>query len=1054
MRSWLGLLLRRPVGVAAGALLVTALAVISLVRLPVALLPPLQHPSLLVWTAYPDVPPVQVERAVTEPVEEALAATTGLLRLTSRSQLGGSLVRLELEWGEDLDFAALEVREKLARLAGRLPDAAERPLVLRLDPSQRPLLIVALTEAQAGIPNAPDTQDTPEDDERALQLEQVARELVARRLEQLEGIARVRVTGGRKPEIHVDVEPAVLAAYSLDLDDITAALARTNVNLSGGLVRRGPFLYSVEVSGEFRDLEDIRDTLISTPGQPPVRLGDLAEVRSGIERRRGLVRLDGEDVLLLLVEGRPGSNAVQAAADARERLDELRRDLPGLRFDVVTDDSRFVRQALAGAGQALLGGGVLAVLVLLLFLRRLRVLLAVAAAIPLSLGLALTFFDLLGISLNLTSLAGLALGIGLLVDNSIVVVENVSRLRERGAGAFEAARNGTAEVAGAITASTLTTLAIFVPLTFVEGLAAQLFRDYALAIAGSVLASLLSAVTIVPLIASREASRESGQGTSTQPAPGFRLYETCLGWTLRHRAVTLALTILLLVACALLAWHLPQQLVPRVSEPQLEITLTAPAEADIHHLATAAAKLEQRLLRQPGVERVLADLGERDDARLDIDPRPQYRGELLVLLAPEVDPAALAAEIERWPVSAEVLSAGVEVSVRGVRNQLERLLLPYEADLLIDLGGPRREALEPAAIEALMRLAQRPELRAVHRVEHERVPTFQLTYDRDALSRFELDEGLLQTYLESAVRGRESTRLRGVQEDIPILLRSTDADSLEQLLALRIPAAGTWMPLSTFVDAELVELPAVLLRDQRTPVLRLAADLAPGTGLDAATSAILDLQQWLPGDELQLQVSGANRAFQSSLQDLRLTLLLSLTLVYLVLAAQFESLIQPLLILAVVPLAFAGVALTLWLCGGSWNLMSLTGTVVLIGIAVNDAILKVDFINRRRQEGATALDAVRDAGRDRFRPMVMTTVTTVFGLLPLALGVGAGGALQAPLAQAIAGGLCAATPLTLLVLPALYLLLPHRTSTLPTAEPQTETQDTASRIDIKTPRQE
>jgi HAE1 family hydrophobic/amphiphilic exporter-1 len=1017
--------LRRPIGVISFYILVLALAVAAIIRLPVALFPSLRYPLLVVWTAFPEAAPDQVERAVTEVIEEALAGTSGLAGITSRSQLGGSLVRLDFGWNIDLDLAALELREKLDRIAGALPDSSERPLVLRVDSSDRPILLLALSsdDAAAGRKGLATPQES-------LQLKQLAREVVARRLEQLPGVARVRVTGGHEPEIGVEVSAEGMAAYGVDLEQIAQALREANVVLSGGVVRNGPFYYPVEVSGEFRNAEEVAETVVSAPGDPPVRLREIAKVREGTARRRGMVRLDGRETLLLLVERRPDANIVQTARDVREALAGLRTELPGIRLDPVVDESLFIESAIGWMTFDLVAGGILTILILLVFLRRPQALLATALAVPLSLALTFVLFDLLGITFNLISLSGLALGVGLLLDNSTVVVENIARLREEGVESREAARRGAAEVAGPITASTLTTVAVFLPITLVEGLAGRLFRDQSLAIVCSVLASLLVALTVVPLIAA------SDRGAAGDPARQaghtvLRLYERSLIWCLRHPRRTLIGTGILLAITSGIALRLPRETVPRDDEGRVEVSLTLPTDADLDLVSMRALPIENSARAWPGVKHVLADLGERDDARLEIDPRPMYRSTLTLVLDPEAPSSETLSRLRDLEAPSDVA-----LEARSVRPQIESLLVLDEADLLIDLVAADRSASEQAFPRLFAALNERKELKNLARTDPQGVPSYRIDLDRDAIVRLGARSAVLQTYLEAAARGVPATRLLSGSEEIPVVLQTRSFDSMNRLLGERVPTATGLLPLRSFLRVTQVSVPAVLLRARQGPILRLTADTAPRASLQEAVRAVEETVRRLRlPDSVRVHVGGANDAFRQSLVAVAKTLLLSLLLVYLILAAQFESLIHPFVILAAVPLAATGVVLSLALTGQSWNLMSLTACVVVVGIVDNDAIVKVDFINRARQAGLTVEEAILQAGHHRFRPIVMNTLTAVLGLLPLALGLGQGGGLQSPLAITIIGGLVSATALTLVVVPVVYMILArHRLLPVPEGE--------------------
>ncbi len=1005
----------RPVSIVAASILVAVLAVIAYARLPVTLLPDLRYPALLVWTGYPDVPPDRVERTVTERVEEAVAGTSGLHELTSRSQLGGSLVRLDFAWNVNLDLALLDVREQLDRLGDVLPDETARPVVLRLDPSERPIMMLAMRESTHDRSIQRARTDVPQD---LVGLKQIARDVVARRLEQLDGVARVLVTGGHERTIDVIVDPARLAAHGIGIDQIGTVLRSSNVALPGGMIRRGPFQYAVEVSGEFRNTADISKTVVTGPSDVPIRLSDVAEVRESVTDRRGLVRFDGAESLLLLVERRPDANVVRAAEEVRAALLQLESELTGARIDVVVDESVFVRQAIGGVTQAVWLGGLLAVVVLFVFLRRPRALAAVAVSVPLSLALTLVLFDFLGISFNLISLSGLALGVGMLVDNSIVVVENIARLREQGVAALDAARKGASDVAGAITASTLTTIAVFLPLTFVEGLAGRLFWDQSMAVICSLGASLLTALTVVPLIASRDRSETNTEVHHVGAKLGARMmsaYQRALGWSLSRTPVIGSAVVVMLAVTVAVALILPREVIPQADQGRVEVTLGLPPGADLPVVDDRALEIHD-LVRAEGFARhVLADVGERDEARLDLDPRPPFEADLVLVL-----PENVRSQDVLDAMRLHAMPTDVEIEVRPVRTQLEALLTPGDADLYLDLAGDDRRSAEDYLPHMLAELSSLPQLANVRLADANEVPAFRLSFHRDNLARFGVSPQTLGPYLEAAARGRRATELRTVNEEIPILLRSRAPGSIERLLEQRIPTSAGMMPLGTFVAAERVMLPAGLTRTNQTPVVRIYADIGAGGDLRSASRAVQETAEIVLPEDVRLISGGSTDAFRNSLRAVGWSILLSLLLVYLILAAMFESLSQPFIVLMTVPLAASGVVLALIITGQSINLMSLTGCVILIGIVVNGAIIKVAFINQQRTAGAPLRTAIMAAGRDRARPIIMTTATTVLGLLPLTIVLGEGAELRAPLAIAIVGGLVSATLLTLVIVPVFY----------------------------------
>ncbi len=1009
MKAIISACLSRPVATTAFYILLMVLAAVAYVRLPVALLPDLSYPGLIVWTGYPDVPPERVERAVTEPVEEAVAGTAGLQRVTSRTLLGGSLVHMEFGWNTNLDLALLEVRESIDRLGDYLPHEASRPAVLHLDPGERPIMIVALRYAGGAA------TDRPQD---LVELKRAGRDIIARRLEQINDVARVQVTGGYERRIEITVDPAQLQTYGVSLSQIASALQTTNVALTGGVIRRGPFRYAVEVSGEYKGIEDIANTVISTGSRIPLRLYEVAQVRDAVEDRRGLVRLDGVETLLLLIERRANANVVRATEEVRTVLQQLEDEFDRLQLDVVVDESEFINAAIGGVTQAVLLGSLLAILVLFVFLRRVRALLSIAVAVPLSLGLTLVLFEPLDVTFNLISLSGLALGVGMLVDNAIVVIENIARLREQGQAPLKAAVNGASEVAGAITASTLTTIAVFLPITLVEGLAGRLFRDQSLAVVCSLLASLAVALSVVPLIASRERRTVTDRGETGMRSRFLDAYETLLEWSLDHRGVVMALCAVVLLGAGFLIMDLPREVIPKTEQGRVVVRITLPTDSDLPLVATRAAALESQVTARGWANRILADLGERDQARLDLDPRPPYEGDIVLLLPPDQRAEDVMSGIQTLP-----LPDDIELRARRVETQLEALLTTGNADLLIDLISDERRDSENVVSRVLERLEARPELVNVQRTDASLVPTFQLAFERDVLHRYGVSPQSITGYLEAGARGTIATALKTINEEVPIVLRSRHVDSIERLLAERIPTRQGLMPISTFVTVSQVALPAALVRVAQAPVIRITADVAPGYDLQTSISSVGSVMDAVLPLTVRHRVGGAAEVFQKSLLGVALSLALSLLLVYLILAAQFENLVQPLIIMMSVPLAAAGVSFFLGITGQSINLMSLIGCVVLVGIVVNDAIIKTDFINQRRAAGMPIRAAIVAAGRDRVRPILMTTITTVLGLMPLALGFGQGSELRAPLAIAITGGLTSATLLTLFVIPVLYSLV-------------------------------
>ena len=1009
MHSIIAWSFRRPIAISALFLLLILISIASWWRLPVALLPNLHYPALMVWTSYPDVPPERVERSITESIEEAVAGTNGLKRITSRAQLGGSITRLDFGWNTNLDLAMLEVREQLDRLGAAIPAEAGRPIVLRIDPSDRPIMHIALSEKGGKSGNL-------------LGLKQVGKEIIARRIEQLESISRVRVTGGFDRRIDIQVEVEKMSAYGIQLEQLEQGLRAANIALPGGLIRRGPFQYAVEISGEFKDLEDIRATLIPHVGATPIRLSDVASVRESIADRRGAVRLDGTEVLLLLVERTPDANTITAVEEVEKVLKELSTELPRIQLDVVMDDKAFIENAIGGVTQSLWYGGLCATLVLFLFLRKRRILLAVGITIPLSLLLTFLLFEVFGVTFNLISLGGLALGVGMILDNAIVVIENVMRLHDEGKSWSDAALQGTAEVAPSIISSTLTNLVVFIPITFAEGLAGRLFRDQSLAVICSLSASLLVALFVVPLLMGRKTRSRLKNKTLPIPAIEVQLgrfmvgYERFLLWSLNHKKQVLIGCVLFLAIAGLMAMMLGREIVPKTDQGRIHARVTLPADADLPLLEERIQTIENLSNASKSIRRILSDLGERDETRLDADPRPPYQADLTFLLPEDQETKRVIQYLYTLK-----LPSDTQWEVEPQPSELDEILTTNDADLYLDLSTERRsdaEEIIPTLMEALKKETAIQNVRKANAVN---IPAYSLIFNREALVRFGVSAATVTYYLEASARGKQTTELRSINESIPIVLKTSNIDTIEKLLTQKIPTtSGSLLPLSTFVQARFIELPAALFRYDQANVVRILADVAPDADLGSATSALEKVIQKTVPQQIKADIHGGNEAFLSSLQALIWSLLFSFVLVYLILVAEFENLKQPLIIMTVVPLAIAGVILTLWLTGQTINLMSLTGCIVLVGIVDNDAILKIDFINYARQQGHDTRTAILLAGRYRARPIIINTITAVLGMLPSAFDVGQGVELRMPLAISIAGGLTIATVLTLFVVPVLY----------------------------------
>lgn len=1028
----------RPVAVAMLFIAIALLGILSASRLPIDLLPDIAYPKLVVYTEYPGVGPAEVERFVTEPVEQRLAQVRGRERTESVSREGVSLVTLRFAWGTDMDFAVLNVREQLDNLRDQLPEQATRPVVLRTDPTADPIMAITL----AGADNL-------------WSLKELGESVLRRRLEQVDGVAQAAVVGGLEREIHVDVDPQKLRSYGITLDEVSAALAAANRSAPGGTIRRGNFRYTLRTLGEFTDVAEIADVVIPRAGdasaaqgasgsQVPassraIRIRDIAIVDDGFRERESISRYDGEPAVGLLLFKEAGANTVRVAERVDVVLEQLRNQYPELRIEVATSQAGFISAAIDNLISQVISGGMLAFLVLFLFLRDPRVPVAISLAMPISLLATFALFDLFGITFNIMSLGGLALGVGMLADNSIVVVENIYRHRELGLSAREAAAVGTEEVTRAIIASTLTTIAVFGPIVYVEGVAGQLFGSLSFAVAFSLATTIMVSLTVLPVMAARWDSNEEGKG------PGFLArafrpigallrplldgfergfvrfqgwYEGILRWSLHRRSAVVGGALLLLALSVPVALSLPRSVLPTVDQGSFRIDLELPRGTPIEQTSDAAGRLESVLLADEDVAAVFTLVGRQAAIAGVEDVSGLHTARLDVRLHDGVRTAGV---IERFRGQLDPSLESRLTIDDGTATALGRLLGGGVADLAVRVRGEDKDAALALAGQIEARLQDVAEVTNVRQAISMGHPEVRVEIDRDRAAAFGVTPRQVADAIDRTMRGSTATEYVDFDRKIPIVVRLPESARTDLSTLDHVTLAG--VPLREFVRVVDAVAPTETRRVDQSPVISVFADVARG-GVDGAVDAI---RAGLAGLEiprgLELEIGGENEEMTRSFSVLIFAILLAILLVYMILAAEFESLIHPFTILLSVPLGAIGAVLALGLTGSGLNVVSLIGLVVLIGIVDNDAVIMVDFINQRRAAGLGVMDAIREAGHARLRPILITSITTMLGVLPMAIGLGSGAELQRPLAIAVAGGLFTATALTLIVIPVVYSLV-------------------------------
>jgi HAE1 family hydrophobic/amphiphilic exporter-1 len=1123
----------RPVAISMVFLAAVVFGYFSYGQLPVTLMPELSYPTLTVRSEYPGAAPEEVENDVTRPIEEALGVIGGLRRISSVSRAGVSDVMLEFSWGTDMSEAIQDTLEKLDLVF--LPDEAERPLILRFDPSLDPVLELSLAAGETGAAGEAELR----------RLRRIADLQVKRALEPIKGVAAVRVRGGLEEEIHVQLDEQRLRRTGLSAEQVIERLRQENINVAGGTLTEGRTEYMVRTLNEYRDLEQMRDTIVATTGGRQVRIRDLGDVSWGHRERQIVTRTDGRESVQIEVFKEADANIVALADRVKQRLGELDPDATaepapappegedqprakppsglteelyraeGVLLEMVADRSVFIRASVDEVRNTALLGGLLAIAILFLFLRSFKSTAIVAISIPISLIVTFAPLKLLGVSLNIMSLGGLALGIGMLVDSSIVVLESIFRCRQEGDGVAEAAVRGTREVRMAVVASTLTSIAVFLPMVFVEGIAGQAFGDLGLAVVTSLLAAVVVALALIPMLASRSGaqllvgesgapplaptaswhrfrhdSREIlarwghrpqiryrllplsvalvwfgvrlvvgtllevvgklllglglllivlwrralgpllGRGFAALTAPLLRLtdavmgglnrhYPTVLRGVLAHPVLMTGLTLGCIGLTAVMALRLDSELLPEVHQGEITFELQLPVGTPLERTEEVLAPLESALLEERDHIRALL-------VTLGYDPSTSQRSDegehtaRFKLVLDSSDPRLEQQVVERLR---QHLAGVPDLGARVTRP----VLFSFQTPIEVEVHGDDLVELRRMAERARDVMAGLPELADVETTQRPGSPEVQIVYDREQLARYGLDVARVAEQVRNAVRGYEASRYNLGDRRIPIVVRLQEEDrrrvtDVEEFLVN--PGGERPISLASVARVAVAEGPSEVRRVDGRRVALVTASVAQGSlgrAVERVESELRSAIDW--PDEMTFLVAGQSQEWDRSRDSLLLALALSVFLVYVIMAAQFESLTQPLVIMLTIPLAFLGTIATLLALGISLSVVVFLGMIMLAGIVVNNAIVLVDYVNTLRERGVDRVEAVITAGSVRLRPILMTTATTVLGLAPMALGLGDGAEIRTPMAIAVISGLTVSTLLTLIVIPSAYAIV-------------------------------
>ena len=995
------LAVRRPVTAVMAISIAVLLGMVSLSGIGLDLLPDISYPVVVVITRYPGAGPAEIESLVSKPLEETVSVVSGVNEITTQSSEGVSLLIAEFQWGTNMDMASLEVREKIDMIRRFLPSEAEAPVVIRSDPSMFPVIQLYLSGASDLV-----------------ELTTLAEKTIKPRLERIAGVSSVTIAGGATQEIKVEVDPAKLHGYGLSISQVSQTLMAENLNLPGGSIEEGGQRLVIRTVGEFESLQDIEEVRVMTPSGTPVRLGDLAGVSWGLAETREISRLNGKTSLSLSVQKQSGENTALVSRRVHRVLGELAEELPpGVELVVSMDQARFINISVINVLRNMALGGFLAVILLFFFLRSFKSTVVVSVAIPVSVIASFSLLYFAGLTLNLMTLGGLALGIGMLVDNSIVVLESIFRHRQSGKDPVEAALDGTREVGTAVMASTLTTLAVFVPVIFIPGLASEIFSQLAATVTFALVTSLLVSLTFIPMIASRMNLEADIRHPVTDRVAGFlsglgHRYQSALAWSMGKRRLVLSGACVVLLASLVSVPFLGSEFLRRFDWGEIAVTVEMPPGLPLEETQRVLASLEDSAMSLPDVESVYFTAG-----RTGLQLAAGDTGSMGIRLKKRRSISTSEAVELMRDAASHIPGARIRVEPQGGIIGSGDF---FGDPVIVYVRGDDLEVLEDISLEVKSRIEQVPGTREVKAEFSTGSPEIQVTVDRVRAGTLGLTAGQVAQAVKTAMEGSVVTtyRAKGEDVDVRVVLHSQTTQDLE---ALSLPSPlGAVVRLEDVVHLDLGTGPSVITRTGQSRITQVTSRVSGrdmgSVNRDVRTSlADLDLP---PG--YSLEYGGETQQMNEAFLDLSYALLFAVILVYMVLASQFESFLQPLSIMVSVPLALVGVVLGLGLARFPLSLPVMIGLITLAGIVVNNAIVFLDYVNQLRSRGLKREAAIMEAGSTRLRPILMTTLTTVLGMMPLALGLGQGSELQQPMAVAVIGGLSLSTLLTLFIVPLTY----------------------------------
>ena len=996
---------KKPVTITMMILIVIVIGVVSFSKLQIDLLPQMELPYVMVQTSYQGAGPEEIENIISRPLEQTLSTVENMEGIMSISSEGSSLLLMQFAFNTDMDEIMLQIRERVDVIKGFLPDGTSSPLALKMDPNALPII-------QLAVSSKGDLYTT----------QKIAEDVISPRFERIEGTASASVSGGLEQEVEIMLKEEIIKGYNLSSSYVGQILGAENLNMPGGTVKKGSNELTVRTMGEFKSVEEIKNLTIPLTKGGTVRLKDIADVNLKSKEQSSITKLNGKEVVQISVMKQSDANTVNVAGKIDKEIEKIKTEYPDLDLVIVFNQADFINLAIDNLIRTATMGGILAIIILLVFLRSFKTTLVIALSIPTSIITTFVILFFTDITLNMMTIGALALAIGMLVDNSIVVLENIYRNRSLGMDRITASVDGTNEVSMAVTASTLTTIAVFLPIVFTGGLAAILFKEFALTITIALLSSLVIALTLVPMLSSKLISVKNLESEEEQEKKHGHLvvfYKKVLSLSLRHRFITILISIAMFVISVLMVISVGAEFFPATDEGMINVSVSLPAGSEMEEIDAVLKEIQNTIADISEVEIVFTSSGGGGMYGMG---GGGSNGSMTVLLKDldERDRSAKQISDEIRTMTKDI--PGAEI---GVAESSTMMMGMMTGAISISIKGDDIDTLKTIGDDFKKIIEKVEGTREVSTSYEDGIPQVQIIADRGVASQYGLTTAQIGSSVINTLSGSNVTKFKVNGDEIDVVLKGDnvygESISYLEMLPVETPM-GSSVPLSEVADIRVEEGPVSITRENQVRVLTVSGSVV---GRDVQ-SASMEIEELLKEYEMPYGYSyifgGEIEQIQETFTDLFLVMLMAIALVYMIIAAQFESLIQPLSIMFSVPLALSGGFIGLFITGLPLNVIGIIGLIILVGVVVNNAIVLVDYINNRRRRGEDRNAAIMKAGPIRIRPIMMTALTTILGLVPMSFGIGEGAEFTQSMGVVVIGGLSLSTVLTLVIVPVMYTI--------------------------------